>query len=82
MGCGECKLLRLLKFQDFIEELIGVDVDASILQSHRYRIQPLTADYLFRRPNPLCVQLMRGLCDYLLINILWLGDIDSFAIIA
>ena len=64
MGCGECKLLRLLKFQDFIEELIGVDVDASILQSHRYRIQPLTADYLFRRPNPLCVQLMRGLCDY------------------
>lgn len=61
MGCGQCKLLRSLKFENYIEELIGVDINATALQTHQHYVQPLTTDYLIRRPRPLIVQLLKGL---------------------
>ena len=61
MGCGQCKLLRSLKFENYIEELIGVDINATALQTHQHYVQPLTTDYLIRRPRPLKVQLLKGL---------------------
>jgi SAM-dependent methyltransferase len=61
VGCGECKLLRRLKSHWNIESLIGVDIDGELLRAHRRSLQPLIADHLIRRPNPLVVQLFKGL---------------------
>lgn len=68
MGCGECKLLRLLKLEHYIEELYGVDVEGSLLERSQYLITPLTTDYIHKRPLPLHIFLMKGLIrnnDYL-----------------
>lgn len=60
MGCAECKLLRLLKFENCIEDLIGVDMDTTVMYPSRRHLEPLTTDYIFRRPKPLRVRLMKG----------------------
>ena len=60
MGCGECRLLRLLKAEHCVEQLIGVDIDGDLLDWKKYLAQPLTTDYLFRRPRPLHVALFEG----------------------
>lgn len=59
-GCGECKLLKFLKFHKHIENLIGVDIDGDLLRSSQQLVQPLIADYLIRRQRPLVVQLLKG----------------------
>ncbi|XP_077987051.1 small RNA 2'-O-methyltransferase-like [Glandiceps talaboti] len=65
MGCSECKLIRLLKNEPYIEELTGVDVDRSVLVHREHIITPLTTDYLFPRDNPLTVRLLQGsVADY------------------
>ena len=60
MGCGECKLLKLLRFHKHIERLIGVDIAAESLRDNQRLVQPLISDYLIRRPKPLTVQLLNG----------------------
>ena len=60
IGCAECKLLRLLKKEDYIEELIGVDVDAPTLRMNSHLVKPLVTDYLHPRPRPLYMALMQG----------------------
>eukprot|EP00731_Ephydatia_muelleri_P024715 Em0016g986a len=60
MGCAECKLIQRLCKEGCIEELVGVDVDEGLLKERQHLIEPLTTDYLYPRPNPLNVKLMRG----------------------
>lgn len=60
MGCGECKLVALMRRQSHVEELIGVDVDGKLLQAQESFIKPLTADYIQRRERPLQITLMQG----------------------
>ena len=60
MGCAECKLVRQLRRKQFIEELVGVDVDAILLQLCENIVQPLITDFLVPRPNPLVMRLMQG----------------------
>ena len=62
MGCAECKLLRLLRRQPCVEELVGVDVDLPLLRQQEYSIRPLTTDYLIRREHPLRITLLHGVC--------------------
>lgn len=64
MGCAECKLLRLLKVEHCIEELIGVDIDRDILERRKRLIEPLTTDFLFKRPRPLHVALFNGMSNH------------------
>ena len=80
MGCGQCKLLRSLKFENYIEELIGVDINATALQTHQHYVQPLTTDYLIRRPRPLKVHLLKGLSanNYMNCAIYICSFIDKF----
>ena len=61
MGCAECKLLRLLKFESCISELIGVDIEEGPLRRNSYHLEPLTTDYIFRRSTPFTVKLMQGM---------------------
>ena len=62
MGCAECKLLRLLRRKQFIEELVGVDIDSTLLQLSENIVQPLITDFLVLRPNPFVMRLMQGKC--------------------
>ena len=60
LGCAECKLLRKLKRESYIEQLYGVDIDPVTLQLKEHIVYPLTTDYLMPRSNPLQVTLMQG----------------------
>ncbi len=60
MGCAECRLLRMLKREPYIEELVGVDYDGVLLRMSEHVVQPLTTDYLMPRDNPLQFTLMQG----------------------
>lgn len=60
MGCGECKLLRLLTKETSVRELVGVDVQEAVLKSNSHRLQPLISDYVLPRQTPLTVRLMQG----------------------
>ena len=60
MGCAECKLIKTLCKECCIEELVGVDLDEGLLKERQHLIEPLTTDYLYPRPNPLSVKLMKG----------------------
>lgn len=59
-GCAECKLLRLLKKEEYIEELVGIDVDSVPLRVHSELVRPLITDHLHPRPHPLHMALMQG----------------------
>ena len=60
MGCAECKLLRRLKREQYVEELVGVDVDSKLLYVNQNIVEPLTTDFLIPRQLPLLVKLMKG----------------------
>ena len=60
MGCAECKLLRLLVKERSVGELVGVDVQECLLQTHSHQLQPLITDYVLPRESPLTVRLMQG----------------------
>ena len=60
MGCAECKLLQLLKREEYIEELIGVDISTALSLSAPC-LRPLVTDYLHPRLRPLTVKLMQGI---------------------
>ena len=59
-GCAECKLLRLLKRELYIESLVGVDIDPVPLSVHSALVHPLITDHLHPRPHPFHMALMEG----------------------
>lgn len=60
LGCSECSLLHKLKFRDCIEELVGVDIDESILKRKGYILTPLPIHYLDPLDRCLTVSLYHG----------------------
>ncbi|XP_073499019.1 small RNA 2'-O-methyltransferase [Phyllobates terribilis] len=60
LGCSECTLLHKLKFQDCIEELVGVDIDEEILRRKGYTLTPLPFHYLDPLERSLSVTLYHG----------------------
>ncbi|KAI4882118.1 hypothetical protein NFI96_010742, partial [Prochilodus magdalenae] len=72
LGCGDCSLLRKLKFHRHgIEVLVGVDIDCAAIR-HRvlvfpnfssfsmHALAPLSSDYLQPSPRPLTIELYQG----------------------
>lgn len=62
-GCAEGKLVKSLISQETLtslEELVGVDIDRELLEENKFRIQPLTSDYLRPRAHPFKVSLYQG----------------------
>ena len=43
-----------------LEELVGVDIDGELLEENKFRIKPLTSDYLRPRTHPFKVSLYQG----------------------
>lgn len=62
-GCAEAKLVKSLISQEtltHLEEVVGVDLDGKLLEENKFRIQPLTSDYLRPRTHPFKVSLYQG----------------------
>lgn len=49
-GCAECKFVNQLKRLPFVREIVGVDIDAALLEECDRRTEPLYIDYLDPRP--------------------------------
>ncbi|XP_043942002.1 small RNA 2'-O-methyltransferase [Protopterus annectens] len=60
LGCADCSLLWKLKFFRCIELLVGLDIDANVMQEKMYRLSPLPGDYVQPRERPLKVALYQG----------------------
>ena len=60
-GCNNCKFLQLAKHLPSLTFLAGVDIDCHILESNKFKMQPLAADYLAGRDTAdLLVQIWAG----------------------
>ncbi|KAF3690615.1 Small RNA 2'-O-methyltransferase [Channa argus] len=60
LGCGECTLLKKLKFHREIELLVGVDTNGAKLQKKKNGLAPVSADYLQPAFNQLRIELYQG----------------------
>jgi len=61
MGCSEGQFLPVIKSMcPAVEEISGVDIDLDLLERVKYRLQPLTIEYLLKRDNPLTMNLFHG----------------------
>ncbi|XP_019640794.1 PREDICTED: small RNA 2'-O-methyltransferase-like [Branchiostoma belcheri] len=59
-GCAEGKLIRFLKPEESLEQLIGIDIEGEILESIQGVIRPLLSDYVQPRQRPFTVGLYQG----------------------
>ncbi|ELU10636.1 hypothetical protein CAPTEDRAFT_182989 [Capitella teleta] len=59
-GCAECKLVSRFKSLPSVKRAYGVDIDLDVLESNKFRLQPLLCDYIERRQHSLHVQLLHG----------------------
>lgn len=69
MGCAECKLLKLLLKEESVRELVGVDIQASLLKANSHHLQPLITDFIIRRSSPLTVKLFQGIPFHLILSL-------------
>ncbi|XP_063885112.1 small RNA 2'-O-methyltransferase-like isoform X3 [Scylla paramamosain] len=60
IGSAELKFFRNLRYINGVQEVVLVDVDEETLQSSKHRVQPLMADFLLRRQEPLTVKVVCG----------------------
>uniref|UniRef100_A0A3P9QGI9 Small RNA 2'-O-methyltransferase n=1 Tax=Poecilia reticulata TaxID=8081 RepID=A0A3P9QGI9_POERE len=60
LGCGECRLLKRLKFQRNIELLVGLDIDGAKVKKNMQGLAPLSTDYLQPTYDQLHIDLYQG----------------------
>uniref|UniRef100_A0A8C5KYW0 Small RNA 2'-O-methyltransferase n=1 Tax=Jaculus jaculus TaxID=51337 RepID=A0A8C5KYW0_JACJA len=60
MGCGDTKLLRLLKVYPCIQLLVGVDINEEKLQSNGHYLSPYLGEFVKPRDLDLTVTLYHG----------------------
>uniref|UniRef100_A0AAZ1XKG5 Small RNA 2'-O-methyltransferase n=1 Tax=Oreochromis aureus TaxID=47969 RepID=A0AAZ1XKG5_OREAU len=60
LGCGECTLLKMLKFHREIELLVGVDVNGAKVKKKMHGLAPISTDYLEPSYDQLRVELYQG----------------------
>lgn len=64
-GCSDLKFIKYLKALPDVREIAAVDVDYDVLDENRYKAEPLAADYIHRRKDPLSIALYQGsVADY------------------
>ena len=61
-GCAECKFMWTLRNLSggYLQEIIGVDIDRSVLERHNSVAEPVTSEYLYKRKTPLKIGLYCG----------------------
>lgn len=60
IGSAELKFFRNLRSINGVQEVVLLDVDEDTLQNSKHRVQPLMADFLLRRQQPLTVKVVCG----------------------
>ncbi|CAJ1061141.1 small RNA 2'-O-methyltransferase isoform X2 [Xyrichtys novacula] len=60
LGCGECSLLKYLKFHREVELLVGVDINGAKLKKHMHDLRPVSTDYLQPTFDQLRIELYQG----------------------
>ncbi|TNN35005.1 Small RNA 2'-O-methyltransferase [Liparis tanakae] len=60
LGCSECSLLKLLKFHQEIELLVGMDIDGAKLKKKMFGLAPMLTDYLQPSDRQLRIELYEG----------------------
>uniref|UniRef100_A0A8D3BDF9 Small RNA 2'-O-methyltransferase n=1 Tax=Scophthalmus maximus TaxID=52904 RepID=A0A8D3BDF9_SCOMX len=60
LGCGECSLLKLLKFHHGIDLLVGLDLDGAKVKKKMHALAPLSTDYLQPSYDQLRLELYQG----------------------
>ena len=61
MGCSEAQFLPVIKAMcPRVQEIMGVDIDHSLLERRSPYLQPLSIEYVLKRENPLKMQLLHG----------------------
>ncbi|XP_070688348.1 small RNA 2'-O-methyltransferase [Pempheris klunzingeri] len=60
LGCGECSLLKKLKFHREIELLVGVDINGAKVKKQMHGLAPISTDYLQPSYDQLRIELYRG----------------------
>ncbi|XP_047443448.1 small RNA 2'-O-methyltransferase [Mugil cephalus] len=60
LGCGECSLLKKLKFHREIQLLVGVDIDGAKVKKQMHGLAPLSTEYLQPSFDQLCIELYQG----------------------
>ncbi|XP_034564306.1 small RNA 2'-O-methyltransferase isoform X2 [Notolabrus celidotus] len=60
LGCGECSLLKKLKFHREVEVLVGVDIDGAKLKKCMHGLAPIPTDYLQPTYDQLHIELYQG----------------------
>lgn len=60
MGCSEGQFIGRIKHCPTVEKCIGIDVDRTVLESNKHRLNPLTIEYLLKREVPLTLSLYNG----------------------
>ncbi|XP_026201989.1 small RNA 2'-O-methyltransferase [Anabas testudineus] len=60
LGCGECTLLKKLKFHREIELLVGVDINGAKVKKKMNGLAPISTDYLQPSYDQLRIELYQG----------------------
>ncbi|XP_004068095.2 small RNA 2'-O-methyltransferase isoform X1 [Oryzias latipes] len=60
LGCGECKLLKKLRFHHEIEMLVGVDINEAKIKRYMHGLAPISTDYLQPSFDWLSIEVYKG----------------------
>nr|XP_015099543.1 small RNA 2'-O-methyltransferase isoform X2 [Vicugna pacos] len=60
LGCGDVFLLRMLKYQKCLEELVGVDINEEKFKWHGCKLSACVGDHLYPRELDLIITLYQG----------------------
>ena len=60
LGCSECGIVRFYREVPSIQKIQLVDIDRSTLEAHKNYIKPRPCDYIFKRDNPLSIEIFEG----------------------
>lgn len=59
-GCAELNFLVYLKNTSGVEEILCVDIDRSLLETHKNKAAPLISEYLHARTTPFVIEICEG----------------------
>nr|XP_022324036.1 small RNA 2'-O-methyltransferase-like isoform X1 [Crassostrea virginica] len=60
LGCSECGIVRFYREVPSIQKIQLIDIDRSTLEAHKNYIKPRPCDYIFKRDNPLSIEIFEG----------------------
>ncbi|XP_061594976.1 small RNA 2'-O-methyltransferase [Cololabis saira] len=60
LGCGECSLLRKLRFHREIQVLVGVDINGAKIQKKKHKLAPISTEYLQPSFDQLRIEMYQG----------------------